>query len=885
VRKPILWTPYACTANGTSSNGFIAYSSVYIRYHLSTFTGVQGESLYLVGTLEGDTFTPTADYLTSTIPTAEDGLTYMLLGILTSAYYMCLFPEHPLYRFMDGAFKPLSQVAYEAYTEISTLREETQTAIEQTNAAIALKADKTTTDDLSTRMASAEQKITPEGIASSVMSSAMYAFEKTEGRNYCLNSGNVVAFVDNRYRQSDGTMTTNQSVQLSVSDDLYAHSNNAANIRISFDIKRTNVDASATASGNIYSGIWVYYRYYNGSTLTTTGLGYYLRTTDATFHATDDDWVHIRYSPLNLTSYNPVSLAYFSLGTGNASGVTGTVEFRNVKLEVSDAWTDWSAAPEDIYGLANRMGSAESRITQNSSNIALKVSTSTYNTEKVYRSTTAPTTLYTNMLWLDMSVTPNLLKRYTGSGWVTAGAEEVKASGIYIGPNQISMTTENFLLQLLDPADNENVLMEMSADGNVGFKELYADEVISDSVAQAYFGPTYIDIVPTANTTSEYTYRSLGDAMLALNNRYLKDDVTIYLPWGEETYESAGVLIRGITGPGKLRIYGYGTSSTLNSFIKIQGCFAHIEFYNVSLREIRGLNGSNYQSYLVELLMNHYVTFSNCILDANSVTYDSIYCRGSYVYLYACGLYNALQGLEVYMGQAFVNNCKGSCSWAMVSYAGYIICSGTVPAGSRGTGNNGQIYASNVTTDYGTAIPTVTPDETTIQYATTTKSWRGSWRTDTLDVVQGVYSDSGYSSSLNWNRGCMWFAWLQNVLSGCTVKSATLTLHRKTGSGASSAKTVYLCAITNTSASGTPSIAYNYGAIGTIGRGKQVTFSIPTAAVQGLADGTYGGLCLYESPYNFGSSTYSNCYMRMSGTDTDLEPYLEVVYSGSTAVG
>ena len=89
----------------------------------------------------------------------------------------------------------------------------------------------------------------------------------------------------------------------------------------------------------------------------------------------------------------------------------------------------------------------------------------------------------------------------------------------------------------------------------------------------------------------------------------------------------------------------------------------------------------------------------------------------------------------------------------MVSYASLIIASGTVPAGSRGTGENGLLYANSVTTDYGTAIPTVTPDETGILYATTTKSWRGSWRTDTLDVIQGVYYDSGYNSSLNWNRG------------------------------------------------------------------------------------------------------------------------------------
>ena len=95
----------------------------------------------------------------------------------------------------------------------------------------------------------------------------------------------------------------------------------------------------------------------------------------------------------------------------------------------------------------------------------------------------------------------------------------------------------------------------------------------------------------------------------------------------------------------------------------------------------------------------------------------------------------------------------------------------------------------------------------------------------------------------------------------------------------------YLCAITNTSASGTPSIAVNYGAIGSIGRGETATFAIPVAAVQGLASGAYGGLCLYESPYNFGSSTYSKCYMRMSGSDTSQQPYLRVVYNGGDAVG
>ena len=758
---------------------------------------------------------------------------------------------------------------------------EMDTKIEQTNSAIALKADSSTVSSLGDRLSQAEQKITPEGIAASVTTAAYYAYEKYNGRNYCLNSGNVHTFVNNRYRYADGSTSSYTGWNLSVSNDLFAHSNNGARILISFDIKRTNVDASATSSGNIYGGIWVYYKYIgsDGSTVYTTGRGWYLRSTDSSFSATDDDWVRMKYGPLNLSSFSPIGLAYFSLGTGSANGTTGTVQYRNVKLEVLDTWTDWSVAPEDIYGLANRMTNAESNISQNANNIAMRVTTSTYNTEKVYRGSSAPSTLYTNMLWLDTSVSPNLLKRYTGSAWVVAGAQEVKSSGIYIGPNKVAITTENFLLQLLDPSNNENVLMEMSANGNVGFKELYAERVVSNSVAAAYDGPEVLYVNPSYSGSSDTYFRSLGEAVQAVNNRYLRSNVNIFLPSSSGSiYEPNGTLILGVSGPGTLMIYGY-SACTLVSYISVKGCSAHVKFQNVSLRESRPMNGSNRNSYLVTLLLNHHVEINGCTLDANNVTYDSIYCRCTHCYVYNTGLYNALQGLEVFMGWAFMQNTKGSCSWSMVSYAGYIIAAGTVPEGSRGYGNNGQLWASNVTVDTGTAISSVNPDSTTTQYATLTKSYRGGWRSDTVDVIQGVYSDYGYSSGLSWNYGCMWFGNLKSTLSGKTIKSATLTLHRKTGSGSGSAKTLYLCAISNTSASGTPSISVNYGAIGTIGRDAQVTFAVPVAAVQGLANGTYGGLCLYESPYNFGSSTYSSCYMRMSGTDSSLKPYLQIVYS------
>ena len=491
-----------------------------------------------------------------------------------------------------------------------------------------------------------------------MLRSAQYAFEKADGRNYCLNSSVEHKFVDGYYRLASGGTTTATGQRLDLSDDFFSHSNGLSRMLFSFDIKRTNIDASAASTAGVYSGFWIYYNLYgaDGTTVSTTGRGFYLRTSDANFAATDSDWVHMTYGVYNFSGYNPISVAYAYIGTASQKGCTGTVEFRNFKVETSETWTDWSAAPKDIYGLSSRMSNAESRITQNANSIALKVSTSTYNSEKVYRGSTAPTTLYTNMLWLDTSVSPNLLKRYTGSTWVAAGAQEVKASGITIGPNNVAITTENFLLQLLDPGDNENVLMEMSANGNVGFKQLYADEVISDSVAQSYAGSSRLWVEPSIETPTETDFRSLGEAVQTLNNRFLPNDVTIYLPWGWETYEPSGVVIRGISGPGKLTIYGYGENSILNSYIKVHGCFAHICFQNLYLRESRTLNGSNRQPYLCEVTKCHFVEFTGCTLDANGITYDSVYARSSHVFLYNCGLYNALQGLECYLAQGNVKS-------------------------------------------------------------------------------------------------------------------------------------------------------------------------------------------------------------------------------------
>lgn len=82
---------------------------------------------------------------------------------------------HQLKRWNGSAW-----VACGANVDLSAYYTKTEmdTKIEQTNSAIALKADSSTVSSLGDRLSQAEQKITPEGIAASVTSAAYYAYEK-----------------------------------------------------------------------------------------------------------------------------------------------------------------------------------------------------------------------------------------------------------------------------------------------------------------------------------------------------------------------------------------------------------------------------------------------------------------------------------------------------------------------------------------------------------------------------------------------------------------------------------------------------------------------------------------------------------------------------------
>ena len=399
-------------------------------------------------------------------------------------------------------------------------------------------------------------------------------------------------------------------------------------------------------------------------------------------------------------------------------------------------------------------------------------------------------------------------------------------------------------------------------------------------------GPATLYVYPALSGMAANACRSLREALSRINGKALRYDVTVtfFTSQAETLYEMEGVEISGVTGPHTLRIEGMDRNKTLSTFLTVSSCTARIELSYLNIRDCRGLvGGTSKNSYLINARNNTFLSLTGCVLDLNNVTANAVQATASYVDLRYCEIRSAYIGLGLESATGNLYYCKGQCTFSVFCMSGIAFCTGTVPSGGRTSSCNGQIFDAGVTTDAGATVAPQTPDDTTLQYATLTKSYRGGWRTDTVDVVQGVYSDDGYSAGLSWNYGCMWFGNLRGVLSGKTVKSATLTLYRKTGSGSGAARTLYLCAITNTTASGAPAVAANYGAIGALGRAEQMTFAIPPAVAEGLANGTFGGLCLYESPYNFGASNWSANYMRIAGTDSSDKPCLRVIYGGTAA--
>ena len=140
---PILYASAAISANATAKSAYEAMPDVNFSTTGTIESGTAAKILWLKGTIEGNTFTIAAsNWLTTVVPTEEDGMYYIPLGVMSSATSGYFATSDRLYAFVDGTFQPLDnasrKLAEKAREEVVDAEERVRTYAES---AVSQKAD------------------------------------------------------------------------------------------------------------------------------------------------------------------------------------------------------------------------------------------------------------------------------------------------------------------------------------------------------------------------------------------------------------------------------------------------------------------------------------------------------------------------------------------------------------------------------------------------------------------------------------------------------------------------------------------------------------------------------------------------------------------------
>ena len=152
IDHPILYPAANGTAGYYFSNAYICYPTVSLRTVTddSSFAVTARKMVYLVGRLSGRQFTVQSTNWLTTSPSDSTGtLTFISLGYMYNTYQMYLYPEHPMYMFVDGEFRSLSEVAYNASVvanDAAATSTENAASINTLQDQISMKVSQTTYD-------------------------------------------------------------------------------------------------------------------------------------------------------------------------------------------------------------------------------------------------------------------------------------------------------------------------------------------------------------------------------------------------------------------------------------------------------------------------------------------------------------------------------------------------------------------------------------------------------------------------------------------------------------------------------------------------------------------------------------------------------------------
>lgn len=107
---PLLYAGTAKAKGGTSDNNYLSINAINASSNGTITSGATKKTLYLKGTVNNNTFTISASpFMTTVVPTTEDGFIYIPLGIMYSASNIYFISSDKLYAYKDGGFKELSR--------------------------------------------------------------------------------------------------------------------------------------------------------------------------------------------------------------------------------------------------------------------------------------------------------------------------------------------------------------------------------------------------------------------------------------------------------------------------------------------------------------------------------------------------------------------------------------------------------------------------------------------------------------------------------------------------------------------------------------------------------------------------------------------------------
>lgn len=420
---------------------------------------------------------------------------------------------------------------------------------------------------------------------------------------------------------------------------------------------------------------------------------------------------------------------------------------------------------------------------------------------------------------------------------------------------------------------------EVNIDGDtqlhVGADGVSAQSVTAPNVAAAYDGPDEITVNPAY--TDEWieaqegkAVRSLQQALDRLNGRRVPYDVTISM---DNTSHYETVDIHGITGSGMVQILGNGSS--FYGGIRATACTARIALMGTGMTIYAGSGRG------LEVSACSWFRLDGANV-SGSGSDGAYYTEGSSGLLWGCDFAGYTNAITATMGaRVLAHNCTGSGA-VKGSYGGVVAVNGTMPTGGTTTAGNGQVWADGATGTGGSTQPTTGTITAASYDATKTATCRGT------ATWNGEYVRQGYYEGLGVCKGCVWFdnSSIRSALSGKSIKSASLRLTRRAGSGRSSAAQVTVRGLTLSGTGGTMSNdtgAAVYGGVsavlGEIANGETVAFALPVSLISALVSGSINGFALYAGETSAMSGrSFSKNYCRFGAAGEEGAPVLTVNY-------